>query len=255
MTLPLFAVPASFTISCSNSTSSDTRIKEADELESFLGQNGNGISSKNVSNVKNFVKIDNWKNVDDLCDNVLSVYFTINDTFKEKLKENKNAIYNKIKRIVLQPKKGSRELKILFYLNKTTSDLNVVSTTVSDALSSNFSYQYEVTVSENPQVTFFDDKKQFDETWNKWNKSSDKESLKKILINGFNISTTDANKIANNTDKSESNKYFTVRTSSYYVTVSITEEGIKNGCMFSISGSNSNRQELSITSNYLVNTN
>lgn len=251
---PVFAI-----ISCSSSIDQNQNevIKQKKELESFLNNNSDAIVGKRISNdkVKNFIDIRNWNNFDDFW-KILNEYFTVSEAFKTKLTENNNEIYNEIKKISIQPKKSTTDLTIIFYLRNPSQDLNTVSKNITNGLTSSFAYQHEIILNKNYAIDKFLTKDELNRLWNDWNNNKNVNSMVKILEVAFGISKANAQTIANNANFSETKYYSISLVSSYTITVSISEEGVKNGCIFTYSSSESNigeQQVLNISSNYLVN--
>lgn len=251
---PIFAI-----ISCSSTTKENQYevIKQKTELQNFLNSNTDAIVGKRIGNdkVKNFIDIRNWNNFDDFW-NILNEYFTVSDDLKTKLTENNNDIYNQIKKISIQPKKGTTNLTIIFYLKNAAQDGNTVSKDIANGLSSSFAYQHEISLSKNYVINNFLTKDEFNKLWNEWKNNKNINSMVSLLKTAFGISATNAETIANNANYSETKYYSISLVSSYIISISILDEGIKNGCIFTYSSTESNigeQQVLNINSNYLVN--
>ena len=252
------AIPVAFVVSCSSSGDSEDhkQLSQTIELKEFLSSNTNALTplTSNQPTMKTFAEYSNWKNLDDfISSNFLGKYFTIDSSFKDKLSENNNNIFNKIVQFVIQPKVNSKDLTVIFYLDKISTDLNVVSFDVKNALSSSFAYSNQIEVPSNPTILFYGDKNQFNEAWKKVSNSNvDKVNLvtlKDMLKRAFAFDDSILDVICNNWK----NNYFKIyKNSNYQIELYITQEGLDNGFIFHKNTTNSYQYETEIFSNSLV---
>ncbi len=247
----LIMIPSFFVVSCS-SQSSDELLEQTTQLNDFLSNNANSLKPKTDNSnttigIKNFVNISSWKNFDDFL-NQINKYIDISDELQTKLKENNNSIYNKIKRVVIQPIEGKTSLTVIFYLGNSNTDKNLVSKVVENALESNFSYENKLDIVI-PESQSFISKDKFNDLWKNAIDKKDNSSLNELLKEAFGNNDETINKISSNRDNFRFEK-----NSNYQITITILQSGISNGFIFNISGSTSiNGFNNVVTSNSLVN--
>lgn len=227
-TMFLSLSPAFFVLSCSSSEQTNGRIEQTDQLFKFFDANPDALSPKiEKPTLKNFVEIASWKNQEDFIAK-LEQYFIVSQTFKDKI--NENGIYSKIKKIVIQPKPNSSELTIIFYLNSSTNDNNIVSKTIKDALASAFSYPNQIIIPTKITTEKYANQDELNKAWNAISKKEKgyQEVLKTMLIKAFNISLSDVAKIVENYEK-----YFSLTlNSSNQIFLQINKDGVAEGFVF-----------------------
>lgn len=228
---PIFCV-----ISC-NKNNNDNLKQIKNKFENYLNQNQTFVTKKGLnSNIKNFQLYKDWKNVDDLLStNYLSKYFDINEGFKNLLEQNNNEIFKKIKAFVIQPVVNSKNLKIIFYLDKITNDSGVVNFEISNFFESDFEYQNLINLTNNSSSNnYYESVNKFNEVWKELSKNPEDvniEVLKEMLIKGFafdNDQIVELNKIINKYKEG----YFKLTKSGYQIILSLEQKAIDEGYIF-----------------------
>ena len=245
-------LPFVFVVSCSSSGSETSLLEQTKQLREFFQSNPNSLEPLGTPiEIKNFVELRDWKNLNDLIsEKFLGKYFVVTDSLKNKLSENE--IYKKIKQVTIQPTPSSRNLDVIFYLNKITDDENVVNVKVENALTTPFSYPHEIIVPVSFETIKYSNQKEFDAAWEKvTNKDSSKidmNELKQMLANAFGFDEENLEKITSNYIN---NKYFTIKkTNRYEIVLEITKEGLLEGFVFYKNQDNSDRKSTHLNSSH-----
>ena len=224
-------------ISCDKNNNDNLKEIKA-KFEDYLNTHQNIFTknqSANTNEIKNFQLYKDWTNLDDLLsNNYLSKYFTINDEFKNFLKENNNEVFKKIKAFVIQPIVGSANLKIIFYLDKMTNDLGVVDSTISNFFDSSFAYQNQINLLDNlSSNNYYENIDEFNKVWNELKdpKNATETTLNTMLIKGFGFKEGDErlSKININNYKSG---YFKLIKSGYQIILSLEQKALNEGYIF-----------------------
>ncbi len=255
VTLPL---PILFVTSCGNSLTNNTSYQKeiTNKLNSALLDNANNyISPKTnlTTEINNFISFTSWTSLDYLIgEEMLGKYFTINETFKNLLSENDNEIFKNIKKVTIQPQENSRNLTIIFYLFNPSTDANIVSKEITNALSSNFSYKNKINIGKNPNLTKYNDTDAFNVDWNKISnpETCQETDLKNFLDNIFISTTTDwVTKIY----EGYKSKNISIKNNNYKITIQFLPDAINKGYIFEFTGiTQNNVKDIFFTSDSLI---
>lgn len=196
---PVVIAPVALVISCSTPPAGDkiqSYSPEYKDLKAFLDSNQTTtFSSKTggAASPKNNLSFNanSWKNVDEFKSKI-SEYVNVSEAFIAKISENKNKIFNQIKRLIIGVEEGTKNINVIIFLNEEKTDKNILSVKVANALTSNFTYETSkvigITQKETPQTI---SEKDFNEKWKLWEKDKKNETNFKALLDlGFeNIPT------------------------------------------------------------------
>lgn len=243
--------PIFFAVSCgSDIKQTNNYIQEKLDLIQFLNNNPTAISPLNEKpTISNFVNLQGWKNLDDfLSINFIGKYFKTNENFKIFL--NEKGIYKKIKRVSIQPQVNSTTLTIIFYLDSSLNDKDIVTKEIFGALSTNFVYANEINVKANINTVPYPKVEDFTKDWNKITaKEIDLVVLKTMLKNAFGFENVELEKIAT---KDFAKNFKISKNSNHEISLKINQEGINQGFIFHKLKDNVLSYDVLITSNPLV---
>ncbi len=229
--------PTLFAISCGgNATNNLSFQKEiTDKFKNIFIQNPNLITSKNIGLdiIKNFVTFTSWSGIDQLL-NDLNKYFTIDILeFKKILEANNYEIYNNIKKVTIQPQENSKDLTIIFYLFDSSKDSNIVSTAITNALSTNFVYANKIDINLNPSFTKYQNVDQFNQ---EWSKISDPKTCEEVNLKAFleKIFTSTTANWTNIIFTAYTNNKLLIKNNNYKITIQLLPNAINEGYIFNI---------------------
>lgn len=243
--------PTFFAISCGSSAKqTNNYIQEKLDLIQFLNDNPDAISPLDEKpTINNFVNLQGWKNLDDLLSvNFIGKYFKTNENFKNFL--NEKGIYKKIRRVSIQPQVNSKTLTIIFYLDSSLNDKDIVTKEITEALNTNFAYANEINVKAIINTIPYPKVEDFTKDWNKITaKEIDLAVLKTMLKNAFDFEDIELEKIVT---KDFTKNFKISKNSNYQISLKIDQEGINQGFIFHNLKDDVLSYDVLITSNPLV---